>query len=56
MNVILRCVECGKVTTPLEAWLRQFREGLCANCGGAFRVDYVSTRPEAGSAIVKVGA
>ena len=51
MNVILRCVECGKVTTPLEAWLRRFREGLCGNCGGAFKVDYVETRPRPESAV-----
>ena len=35
---LLQCIMCHRYASVLEARLRNFNTGLCANCGGAFRV------------------
>lgn len=32
--MILKCKECGRLATDIEANLRKFNEGKCADCGG----------------------
>lgn len=32
---LLRCVVCGRVTSVVEAQLRHFQAGRCADCNGA---------------------
>jgi hypothetical protein len=39
--VMLRCVNCGKFTSPLEAYQRVFNAGRCA-CAGSFTVASIS--------------
>lgn len=40
-DVVLQCVKCGQHFAALEAYLRNIYPGLCGNCGGAFKVNYI---------------